>query len=57
MNIRVLDKNDKAALEQLIYTIENALPVPEWWIPIDFMFYLNISDRQRSALFYKKGEL
>lgn len=35
MNIRVLDKNDKAALEQLIYTIENALPVPEWWIPID----------------------
>ena len=26
MNIRVLDKNDKAALEQLIYTIENALP-------------------------------
>ena len=23
----------------------------------DFMFYLNISDRQRSALFYKKGEL
>ena len=35
MNIRVLDKNDKAALEQLIFTIENALPVPEWWIPID----------------------
>ena len=35
MNIRVLDKNDKASLEQLIYTIENALPVPEWWIPID----------------------
>ena len=35
MNIRILDKNDKAALEQLIYTIENALPVPEWWIPID----------------------
>ena len=35
MNIRVLDKNDKAALEQLIYTIENALPVAEWWIPID----------------------
>lgn len=35
MNIRLLDKNDKAALEQLIYTIENALPVPEWWIPID----------------------
>ena len=30
MNIRVLDKNDKASLEQLIYTIENALPVPEW---------------------------
>lgn len=25
MNIRVLDKNDKAALEQLIFTIENAL--------------------------------
>lgn len=23
----------------------------------DFMFYLNILDRQRSALFYKKGEL
>ena len=35
MNIRVLDKNDKAALEQLIFTIENALPVAEWWIPID----------------------
>ena len=35
MNVRLLDKNDKAALEQLIYTIENALPVPEWWIPID----------------------
>ena len=29
MNVRLLDKNDKAALEQLIYTIENALPVPE----------------------------
>ena len=24
MNIRVLDKNDKATLEQLIFTIENA---------------------------------
>ena len=35
MNIRLLDKNDKAALEQLISTIENALPVAEWWIPID----------------------
>ena len=29
MNIRVLDKNDKAALEQLIFTIENALPVQD----------------------------
>lgn len=35
MTIRVLDKNDKAALNQLISTIENSLPVPEWWIPID----------------------
>ena len=37
MNIRILDKNDKAALEQLIFTIENALPVAEWWIPMDML--------------------
>ena len=35
IRFRILTSKDKAALEQLISTIENSLAVPEWWIPID----------------------